>query len=59
VALPLIESKRRGWLRLSNKTIHEIFPDINVWLALAYEGHQPHESATAWFSKLNGETVYF
>jgi hypothetical protein len=35
------------------------FPDINVWLALAYEGHQHHESATAWFSKLNGETVYF
>jgi uncharacterized protein len=30
-----------------------------VWLALAYEGHQHHESATAWFSKLNGETVYF
>jgi hypothetical protein len=27
VALPLIKSKRPGWLRLSNKTIHEIlFP---------------------------------
>jgi len=24
VALPLIKSKRPGWLRLSNKTIHEI-----------------------------------
>ena len=24
VALPLIRSKRAGWLRLSNKTIHEI-----------------------------------
>jgi toxin-antitoxin system PIN domain toxin len=35
------------------------FPDVNVWLALAYEGHQHHESATAWFAKLNGETVYF
>jgi hypothetical protein len=23
-ALPLIKSKRPGWLRLSNKTIHEI-----------------------------------
>ena len=35
------------------------FPDVNVWLALAYQGHQHHESATAWFAKLNGETVYF
>ena len=35
------------------------FPDVNVWVALAYEGHQHHESATAWFAKLNGETVYF
>jgi len=24
VALPLIKSKRPGWLRLSNRTIHEI-----------------------------------
>jgi hypothetical protein len=24
VALPLIKSKRPGWLRLSNQTIHEI-----------------------------------
>jgi hypothetical protein len=24
VALPLVKSKRPGWLRLSNKTIHEI-----------------------------------
>jgi toxin-antitoxin system PIN domain toxin len=35
------------------------FPDVNVWVALAYEGHQHHESATAWFAKLSGETVYF
>jgi hypothetical protein len=32
---------------------------LNVWVALAYEGHQHHESATAWFAKLNEETVYF
>ncbi len=24
-------------------------PDINVWLALAYEGHLHHESAQRWF----------
>jgi toxin-antitoxin system PIN domain toxin len=35
------------------------FPDVNVWIALAYEGHQHHTSATAWFARLNGEAVYF
>jgi toxin-antitoxin system PIN domain toxin len=35
------------------------FPDVNVWIALAYEGHQHHASATAWFAKLNGGAVYF
>jgi toxin-antitoxin system PIN domain toxin len=35
------------------------FPDVNVWVALAYEGHQHHASATAWFAKMSGEAVYF
>jgi uncharacterized protein len=35
------------------------FPDVNVWIALAYEGHQHHSSATAWLGRLNGEEVYF
>jgi toxin-antitoxin system PIN domain toxin len=35
------------------------FPDVNVWVALAYEGHQHHASATAWFARLNGGAVYF
>jgi uncharacterized protein len=35
------------------------FPDVNVWIALAYEGHQHHASATAWFAGLNGGAVYF
>jgi len=35
------------------------FPDVNVWIALAYEGHQHHASATAWFARLDGEAVYF
>jgi hypothetical protein len=34
------------------------FPDVNVWIALAYEGHQHHISATAWFVSLTG-AVYF
>ena len=35
------------------------FPDVNVWVALAYEGHQHHVSAATWFTKLNRETAYF
>ena len=35
------------------------FPDVNVWIALAYEGHQHHASATEWFARLNQEAVYF
>ena len=34
------------------------FPDVNVWLALAYEGHQHHPVASAWFTQLQ-EAVYF
>lgn len=39
--------------------MRSFFPDVNVWIALAYEGHQHHASATAWFVRLNGEPVYF
>lgn len=35
------------------------FPDVNVWIALAYDGHQHHASAAAWFARLNGGAVYF
>jgi toxin-antitoxin system PIN domain toxin len=35
------------------------FPDVNVWIALAYEGHQHHPSATGWFEDLNREALYF
>src|SRR5580658_1725898 len=35
------------------------FPDVNVWVALAYEGHRHHSSATSWFARLDGEAVYF
>jgi len=34
-------------------------PDINVWLALAYRGHQHHPTATAWFDRVKeGEAVF-
>ena len=29
-----------------------LFPDINVWVALTYEGHQHHRVAAAWFATL-------
>ena len=35
------------------------FPDVNVWVALAYDGHQHHASAKAWFPGLNDGTIYF
>jgi uncharacterized protein len=35
------------------------FPDVNVWVALSYRGHQHHPSAASWFESLEGETAYF
>ena len=29
-----------------------LFPDINVWIALTYEGHTHHRPAAAWFAAL-------
>lgn len=30
-----------------------LFPDINVWVALTYEGHVHHVTAVAWFATLS------
>ena len=29
-----------------------LFPDINVWVALTYEGHVHHTTAATWFTAL-------
>ena len=29
-----------------------LFPDINVWVALTYEGHTHHSTAATWFATL-------
>ena len=29
-----------------------LFPDINVWVALTYEGHTHHSNAAEWFATL-------
>jgi len=34
-------------------------PDLNVWVALAYDGHQHHASAKAWLAGLNEGPIYF
>ena len=32
-----------------------LFPDINVWVALTYEGHVHHRPAATWFSTLKSD----
>jgi uncharacterized protein len=39
--------------------MNSYFPDINVWVALAYGGHQHHTIAASWFNQLAGNTVGF
>src|SRR5437868_14184990 len=34
-------------------------PDVNVWIALTYRGHQHHLSANSWFATLDDETAFF
>jgi toxin-antitoxin system PIN domain toxin len=35
------------------------FPDVNLWLALAYRGHQHHPTASAWFEQVGTEEAVF
>jgi len=35
------------------------FPDINVWVALTYSGHQHHAVAGPWFNRLTNDTAGF
>jgi toxin-antitoxin system PIN domain toxin len=34
-----------------------LFPDINVWVALTYEGHVHHATAAAWFTELRPDVT--
>ncbi len=36
-----------------------LFPDVNVWLALTYEGHVHHRAAKAWFKSLDSDSQVF
>jgi len=35
------------------------FPDVNVWVAAACQGHQHHPSASAWFASANDGEIGF
>lgn len=35
------------------------FPDLNVWVALAFRRHQHYERAKEWFEQLQNETAGF
>ena len=35
------------------------FPDVNVWVALTYRGHQHHALAAAWFERVEAEQAVF
>jgi hypothetical protein len=36
-----------------------LFPDVNVWLALTYQGHVHHRAAKDWFDSLAREAQLF
>jgi toxin-antitoxin system PIN domain toxin len=38
---------------MPESTRSPLFPDINVWIALTYEGHVHHAAAVKWFTTLN------
>ena len=35
-----------------------LFPDINVWVALTYEGHTHHSNAVEWFGTLPPDATF-
>jgi uncharacterized protein len=35
-----------------------LFPDINVWVALTYEGHAHHANAAVWFAMLSRDATF-
>lgn len=40
-------------------TSTSLFPDVNVWFALAHEIHPHHEAAIAWGESLDSDTVIY
>jgi toxin-antitoxin system PIN domain toxin len=44
---------------MPGSTRSSLFPDINVWVALTYEGHVHHAAAVRWFTTLDRESSLF
>ena len=56
IALPLkIRRSPGGSKSRTPKSMKSYFPDINVWLAVAYRGHRHHPIAAAWFEQVGAE----
>jgi len=36
-----------------------LLPDVNVWLAFAFDGHIHHRPARQWFESLSDEVFFF
>ena len=41
---------------MPGSTRSSLFPDINVWVALTYEGHAHHATAVDWFTTLDEDS---
>ena len=41
---------------MPESTRSSLFPDINVWIALSYEGHAHHAAAVRWFTTLDQDS---
>lgn len=41
---------------MPESTRSSLFPDINVWVALTYEGHAHHTTAVNWFTTLDQDS---
>jgi toxin-antitoxin system PIN domain toxin len=44
---------------MPESTTSFLFPDLNVWIALTYQGHVHHALADAWFSRLPADSRLF
>ena len=42
---------------MPESTRSSLFPDINVWVALTYEGHAHHSTAVEWFTTVNRDST--
>jgi toxin-antitoxin system PIN domain toxin len=42
---------------MPESTRSSLFPDVNVWVALTYEGHVHHAAAAKWFTTLDQDAT--